>query len=215
MKLLLILLLAASSKFAIGQPFIDEIKTFRKQDSIMAPPKNAILFVGSSSFTKWKDVQDYFPGYTIINRGFGGSSLTDVIYYEQDVIFKYHPKEIVMYCGENDFAASDTVSVQTVFQRFKHLYADIRKMYPRTKFVYISMKPTPSRWRLKEKMIAANDLIKDYLKKQKQTVFISVWKSMLGADGKPRPEIFVEDNLHMNKKGYAIWQNLIQPYLIK
>ena len=108
-------------------PFWGDIQAFKHQDSIEAPQQHAILFVGSSSFTKWTDVQTYFPGYTIINRGFGGSSLPDVTRYEKDVIFRYKPKQIVMYCGENDLAASDTVTSQMVFDRFKKLFTDIRK----------------------------------------------------------------------------------------
>src|SRR4051812_20718799 len=103
---------------AVMPPFWSEIQAFKKQDSVHPPPQHAILFVGSSSFQKWADVQDYFPGYTIINRGFGGSSLPDVIRYADDVIFAYDPKEIVMYCGENDLAASDTLSAMTVADRF-------------------------------------------------------------------------------------------------
>src|ERR1700759_5428554 len=99
-------------------PFYDDIQAFQKQDSIKPPPQHAILFVGSSSFTKWTDVQSYFPNYTIINRGFGGSSLPDVIRYANDVIFPYHPKEIVIYCGENDFPASDNTTAEMVFGRF-------------------------------------------------------------------------------------------------
>ncbi len=90
--------------------FWEEIQIFKKQDSIHFPTKHAILFVGSSSFTKWTDVQNYFPKYKIINRGFGGSSLSDVIRYADDIIFPYHPKQVVIYCGENDLAASDTLS---------------------------------------------------------------------------------------------------------
>ena len=111
-------------------PFWDDIQNFKKQDSLHFPPKHAILFVGSSSFTKWTDVQDYFPGYTIINRSFGGSSLPDVIRYAYDIIFPYHPKQVVIYCGENDLAASDTVSAATVFDRFRQLYYLIRKKIP-------------------------------------------------------------------------------------
>src|SRR3978361_1564766 len=108
-------------------PFYSEIRSFKKKDSTHFPPKHAILFVGSSSFTKWVDVQDYFPGYTIINRGFGGSSLPDVIRYAYDIIFPYQPKQILIYCGENDFASSDTVSVNTVYERFKTLFLLIRE----------------------------------------------------------------------------------------
>lgn len=196
-------------------PFWNDIQNFKKQDSLHAPPLHPVLFVGSSSFTKWTDVQNYFPGYKILNRGFGGSTLLDVIRYENDVIFNYHPKEIVIYCGENDLAASDTVSARTVYLRFVKLFSDIREKYPLVPVVFISMKPSPSRWNLRKKMMEGNRLIENYLKKDKHADFISVWNAMLGADGKPKPDIYIEDQLHMNAKGYAIWQKLIQPHLIK
>ena len=195
--------------------FWDDIQQFRKLDSVQPPPASAILFVGSSSFTRWTDVQNSFPGYTIINRGFGGSTLADVLRYEEDVIFKYNPKQILIYCGENDIASSDTVTAKTVFNRFKTLFTEIRAVYPEVPIAYISMKPSPSRWNLREKFMSGNHLIENYLKKQKNAQFINVWKPMLGSNGKPKQELFVEDNLHMNAKGYAIWQKLIQPVLVK
>jgi len=195
--------------------FWNDIQQFRKLDSVQPPPANAILFVGSSSFTRWTDVQNSFPGYTIINRGFGGSTLTDVLRYEEDVIFRYNPKQILIYCGENDIASSDTVTAKTVFNRFKTLFTEIRAVYPEVPIAYISMKPSPSRWNLREKFMSGNHLIENYLKKQKNAQFINVWKPMLGSNGKPKQELFVEDNLHMNANGYAIWQKLIQPVLVK
>ncbi len=203
------------SSAVLAQPFINDIRAFKKQDSISFPPKDAILFVGSSSFTKWKDVQNYFPGYTIINRGFGGSVLNDVIRYEKDIIFPYQPKQIVIYCGENDVASSDTVSAEIVLERFKKLFTDIRRELPNTTITFISFKPSPSRWKMKDRMIASNKLIKKYLNKKKKTSFVSVWNSMLDADGQPIADIFIEDRLHMNAKGYAIWQKIIEPYLKK
>jgi len=139
----------------------------------------------------------------------------DLLRYENDVIFKYHPKEIVIYCGENDLAASDTVSAKTVYERFVKLFSDIRKLYPTVPVVYISMKPSPSRWHLRDKMIEGNRLIENFLRKQKHADFVSVWNAMLSADGKPKPDIYIEDQLHMNAKGYAIWQKLILPKLVK
>ena len=106
--------------------FWDDIQAFKKQDSVSFPPKNAILFIGSSSFTKWTDVQKYFPGYTIINRGFGGSSLPDLIRYANEIVFPYQPKQIVIYCGENDLARSDTVTAELVVKRFRQLFTIIR-----------------------------------------------------------------------------------------
>jgi lysophospholipase L1-like esterase len=215
MKSTVLIFLLFTFYFANAQPFAEDIAAFKKKDSISFPPKNAILFVGSSSFTNWKDVQNYFPGYTIINRGFGGSSLPDVIRYSNDIIFPYHPKQIVIYCGENDLAGDSTVTGKMVFERFKQLFTDIRNRLPGIPLVYISMKPSPSRWHMKQRMIEGNDLIKKFLKKKKNAKFISVWKNMLDTNRKPIEDIFIEDKLHMNVKGYAIWQKLIEPVLIK
>lgn len=198
-----------------AQPFANEIAVFKKQDSISMPPTNAILFVGSSSFRIWKDVQTAFPNHVIINRGFGGSALPDVIRYEQDIIFPYAPKQIVIYCGENDIAAADSVTAQMVLERFKTLFTDIRMKLPDVPVLFVSIKPSPSRWQMRDRMIKGNDIIRKYLKKQKHTKYISVWKAMLAPDGEPIKDIFLGDNLHMNAKGYAIWQKIIEPYLIK
>ncbi len=196
-------------------PFYNEIKDFKKQDSIHFPPKGAILFVGSSSFRKWTDVQDYFPGYKIINRGFGGSSLPDVIRYVDDIITPYHPKQVVIYCGENDLAASDTVTAQMVYSRFVTLFSLIRKRLGNVPVVFVSLKPSPSRSKLFPKMLEANVRIKQYLSKKNKTAFADVYHKMLGPDAKPMKNLFLEDNLHMNKNGYAIWKTVIAPLLLR
>ena len=201
---------------AQAPPFYNEIQDFKQQDSIRFPPKQAILFVGSSSFTKWTDVQDYFPGYPIINRGFGGSSLPDVIRYVNDIIIPYHPKQIIIYCGENDIGGSDTtVNGKVVFNRFKQLFMLIKKQLPKVAVGYVSMKPSPVREKLWPKMIDGNSRIKKMLAKQKNAVFIDVYHKMFTKDGTVMKDIFIEDNLHMNAKGYAIWQKVIAPYLLK
>ncbi len=196
-------------------PFYNDIQDFKRQDSIYPPPKEAILFVGSSSFTKWKDVQDYFPKYKIINRGFGGSSLPDVIRYANDIIIAYHPKQVVIYCGDNDFASSNTVTEDTVVERFKKLFWIIRNGLPDAGIAFVSVKPSPSRARFLQKEEVANKNIKTFLASQKNTAFIDVYHLMLGDNGKPIPSIFLSDSLHMNASGYAIWKKAIEPYLEK
>ena len=202
-------------------PFWNDIQNFKKQDSINPPPKHAILFIGSSSFTKWTDVQNYFPGYTIINRGFGGSTLLDQIRYENDIIFPYEPKQIVIYCGENDLASSDSVTANMVFDRFKKLYDTIRSKTD-VPIAYISMKPSPSRRHLLIKMREANMQIKAFIKShcdgfsgEEDCDYIDVHTKMFNSNDQPMPEIFLEDSLHMNAKGYKIWQKIIEPYLLK
>ena len=117
-------------------------------DSQTPPSADAVLFIGSSSFTMWYDVKDYFPDYTIINRGFGGSTLEDQIRYVGQIVYPYSPRQIVIYCGENDFAAVDTLSVETVTLRFVTLFDSIRHEMPHVPISYISMKPSPLRWSL-------------------------------------------------------------------
>jgi lysophospholipase L1-like esterase len=196
-------------------PFWQDIQHFKAQDSTNFPERNAILFVGSSSFTKWTDVNEYFPGYRIVNRGFGGSSLPDLIRYADEIIFPYEPKQIVIYCGENDLATSDTVTSQLVFERFKTLFGMIRAKMPTVPVAFVSLKPSPSRERLWPKMIEVNKMVKNFLKSKKNTSFIDVYHSMFSSNGTVMKDIFVEDDLHMNAKGYAIWQKKIQPYLVK
>jgi lysophospholipase L1-like esterase len=218
MRLLRYFLLICAVSFSVtcfSQPFADEIQQFKKQDLAHPPPANAILFVGSSSFRKWTDVSSYFPGYSIINRGFGGSTLPDVIRYAPDIIFPYQPKQVVIYCGDNDLAASDSVTADTVFERFRVLFELIRQHMPGEDIVYVSIKPSPSRARLQEKMEKANLLIQTFLSINSHTSFVDVYHKMLNADGSMMTGIFLEDNLHMNAKGYAIWQKAIAPYLSK
>ncbi len=196
-------------------PFWDEVQAFKKQDSLRMPPANQILFIGSSSFTMWKDVQNYFPDHPIINRGFGGSSLPDVIRYANDIILPYQPKQIFIYCGENDLAASDTITPSIVFDRFQQLFFLIRSGLPKVPVVYISIKPSPSRQNLMPKMLATNRMIKKFLRKKKRASFVDVYHKMLDTDRMPLKDIFLEDELHMNAIGYAIWQKAIEPYLLK
>ncbi|MBO9631831.1 MAG: G-D-S-L family lipolytic protein [Chitinophagaceae bacterium] len=206
-----LLLVVAAQSFA--QPFINEIQKFRKDDSLSAPPTSPILFVGSSSFRMWKDVKDYFPGYTIINRGFGGSGIPHVIQYADDVIFKYNPRQIVIYCGENDLGAD--VKGEYIANKFKELFLLIRSKMPGVPIAYISMKPSPRREKFLDAMKDGNKRIRKFLKKQKKATYIDVFSAMCNKDGSIKTDLFLEDNLHMNSKGYKIWQPLIQPHLIK
>lgn len=196
-------------------PFYNEIQNFKKEDSLQFPPKHAILFLGSSSFKKWTDVQKYFPEYPIINRGFGGSTFTDAIRYADEIIFPYQPRQILIYEGDNDVASSDKITADSVLNRFKTLFYLIRNELPNTNISFVSIKPSLAREKMMPEMAKANTLIKKFLKVKKNTAFIDVYHAMLDKDGHPEKDIFLGDGLHMNAKGYAIWQKIIKPYLLK
>jgi lysophospholipase L1-like esterase len=217
----IILLLALTNSFFFSScsqkadmPFYDEIQDYKREDKDSFPPKNAILFVGSSSFRMWKDVKDYFPGYTIINRGFGGSGLNDAIRYADDIIIPYKPKQIVIYTGENDIAGGNVTSTE-ILQRFTELFNIIRSKLPNTSIVFVSIKPSPSRIKFQRVIEDANIMIRQFLSGYPKTVYVDVYHPMLNEDGSPRKELFLEDDLHMNPKGYEIWKNAIAPHLIK
>lgn len=212
-KLSLLVLLFSAFVFAKAQdaPFIKEIQNFKKKDSIQFPPKNAVLFVGSSTFTKWTDVQDYFPKHVIINRGFGGSSLPHVINYAKDIIYPYHAKQVVIYCGENDFTGNATADI--VVSRVQKLFDLIRSNDPKVHIAFISIKPSPSREKYIPQMKEANQKIAMMIKDMKRAKFINTADAMYNADGTLMKAIFTSDMLHMNAKGYAIWQKIMEPYL--
>jgi lysophospholipase L1-like esterase len=196
-------------------PFFNEIESFKKQDQANPPEIGSILFVGSSSFTNWKNVQSDFPTFKIINRGFGGSSLTDVIRYAPDIIYPYKPSQVVIYCGENDFVTSQNANADTVYFRFIKLFSMIRKELPKANILFVSIKPSPSRAKYMPEIVKANTMIQSFLKKKSKTGYVDIYYKMLLNDGSPMPDIFLGDKLHMNKSGYEIWQKAIMPYLKK
>ncbi len=208
----LMLIFSTSLFFAQEQPFRKEIQEFKTIDQTNGIPAKPILFVGSSSFTKWQDVNDYFPGKTIINRGFGGSRLLDLNYYADDLLDPYNPRQILIYCGENDIA-TDNPTAAEVFERFKTFFGKIRQKYPKVPVAYVSIKYSPSREKFWPEVTEVNALIKSYLKTQKKAKYIDITKVMNDANGKLRTDIFLEDRLHMKPEGYRLWARVMKPYL--
>lgn len=193
--------------------FWQDIQEFKKKDQQTPPQKDAILLIGSSSFTKWQDVSDYFPGKSIINRGFGGSRLTDLNYFSEDLLSPYQPKQIIVYCGENDFADDKNLKADIVVERFKTFYQKIRSKFPDIEVDYISIKYSPSREHLWPQMKEANKKIKKFMKKEKKAEFIDITKVMNDSKGNIRKDIFVEDMLHMTPEGYRLWTSVMNPYM--
>ncbi len=186
-----------------------EILAFEKSDLTNPPPKGAILFVGSSSIRKWTTLVKDFPGKTVINRGFGGSEIADSTAFAERIIFPYEPKMIVLYAGDNDLAAGK--SVKQVVADYHDFVQKVHARLPETRIAFISIKPCPSRWRLKDKVLAVNRQIAAM--KGNRLVFIDVYPSMLDADGKPQADLFLSDGLHPSPKCYQLWASLIKPWL--
>ena len=199
---------------AYGQlsPLENEIRAFERKDSISAPPAHPILFTGSSSIRFWSSLAQDFPGKALLNRGFGGSELKDVLQFADRIIIPYQPKKIVLYAGENDIATGHQTGQQT-FERFMALFIYIRQKLPRVPVVFISIKPSPSRRNYFAENDVANQLIKKYLSKQRKARFVDIRPVMLQPNGQPVPALFRQDSLHMLPAGYERWTNVLRRYL--
>jgi len=209
--LTLILLAPLPAAWAQTNKFESEILAFEASDKTNAPPKRGVVFVGSSSIRLWKTLAQDFPKQRVINRGFGGSEISDSVHYAKRIVIPYQPRQVVMYAGGNDIHNGKTP--ETVFADFTKFAGTIRTALPRTRIAYISIAPNPARWAEVDKVRAANKLIADYVRRQRNMEFIDVFPHMLGSDGQPRPEIYGADRLHMNEQGYALWREIVKRYL--
>jgi len=187
-----------------------EIAAFETKDATAPPPKDAILFAGSSSIRLW-NVKKSFPDLAVINRGFGGSEIADSTHFAPRIIIKAQPRVIVFYAGDNDTANGKTA--EQVSEDFKDFADLIHEELPKTKIVFISIKPSPARWKMVDEQRKANGLVEAYCKKNDYLAYLDTATPMLGEDGKPRQELFGKDGLHMNDKGYELWASLLKAYL--
>ena len=210
---MLLLALTSTLFFSQKHEYFDDVQNFKKLNTENPPQKDAILFLGSSSFTRWTDVGQYFPDKVIINRAFGGSRLADLNYYAEDLLNPYSPKQIVIYCGENDIVYKDKPNAEEVFKRFKQFYNTVRTQFPKANITYVSIKYSPSREQFWPIMKKANKKIKCFLQWKKNANFIEINNAMKDENGNVRKDIFVEDMLHLNSDGYKIWTKVMYPYL--
>jgi len=201
----------APSQTADSRPFEAEIRAFEAMDKTNPPPRGAILFTGSSSIRKWTTLARDFKTHQVINRGFGGSQISDSVYYADRIVIPYQPQRIVFFAGSNDIAAGKTA--EQVFADFKAFVQKVRRALPKVEIDFISITTSPLRWHQVEEVKKANGLISSWITTQDHLTFINVFPATLGENGQPRPELFLADRLHMNARGYAIWTSIIEPYL--
>ena len=191
--------------------FEPEIAAFEASDRTHRPQPGGILFVGSSSIRFWSTLAADFPGEPVFNRGFGGSMLPDVIYFAPRIVLPYRPRLIVLYAGDNDIAAERApTQVLADYETFARLVHD---SLPATRIIFLSIKPSPSRWELADRMRAANALIARTIRRDTLATYVDVFTPMLGGNGHPRPEMFRDDSLHMTDAGYALWRARLAPLI--
>ena len=188
----------------------NEIAAIEARVATNRPPPGCIIFFGSSGIQRWANLAADFPDLPVYNHGFGGSQLADLVNFADRVIVPFQPREVVIYAGGNDINAHKDPVV--VFGDFVALVSNIHAALPRTRIAYISSAPNLKRWAQVKKVERLNSLAAAYCRRHGMD-FINVFPRMLGAEGRPRPDIFVEDGLHMNAAGYAIWAAAVRPFL--
>lgn len=195
-----------------GNRWQAELRAFEALDAAQPPPPAPIVFTGSSTIRLWQELSQDFPGHAVVNRGFGGCELGDVLQFFDRVIGQYEPRQVVVFCGVNDLANGK--SVEQVVADTRTLVARVHAELPRTRFVFLSLAQNPARWGQHDQVDAANAAIAALLRSDPRDTFVDVTSVMLGPDGQPRPDIYRDDRLHMNRKGYELWRPLVEAALV-
>jgi acetyl esterase/lipase/lysophospholipase L1-like esterase len=177
------------------------------------PPKNGILFLGSSTIRLWKSLEQDFPGLPIVSRGFGGSEIADATHFADRLVFPHAPKQIIFRSGGNDLQTGKTP--EEVVADFKAFVATVHARLPETEIVFMAWNNSPSRWSSAARENALNRLIAEYAQSQPRVKFLDVADVLRDAKGEPRPELFVGDRLHFNAEGYRLLAERVRPVLLK
>jgi lysophospholipase L1-like esterase len=206
----ILLLVEACTAPASGPTkFEPEIRAFEHSDRSMPPKPGGVVFVGSSSIKNWTELGGDFPGVPALNRGFGGSTLSDVVRYEDRIVLPYHPRLVVLYAGDNDLEEGRTPD--QIVADYRVFVMRLRLALPSARLVFVSIKPSPSRRAFMHLAREANRRIKSEIARDSLSTYVDVFTPMLNADSQPRPELFLEDSLHMNREGYLLWRSLLRP----
>jgi lysophospholipase L1-like esterase len=190
-----------------------DIHAFEATDKTNPPPQDAVLFIGSSSIRLWTNLAQTFPGHKVINRGFGGSELSDSVAFANRIVIPYQPRLILLYAGDNDIAAGK--SPERILNDFKAFAANVHAALPKTTIAYIAIKPCPAREKYLDHVKTANRLVQDYAASNNRLLFVDVFTPMLTKEGRPRADLCIQDGLHPNARGYDLWASIIRPILDK
>jgi lysophospholipase L1-like esterase len=206
---------APFSSTVLAQGWESSIRAFEKQDQTNPPKAGSIVFTGSSSFVRWQSLSEDMKPLPVLNRAFGGSEYTDVNQYAARTVIAYHPPAVVVYAGDNDLAASEPNTPQSVAKQVQRFVEIVHTQLPGTWIYVLSIKPSYLRWDAWPRMKQANKLIKDYVRTQQRVEYVDVATPMFGGQQKPPRDLFVEDGLHPTVKCYALWTSILKPILMR
>lgn len=192
-----------------------DIQAFEQLDATESDPADAILFTGSSSIRLWSTIEEDLAPYAVIQRGYGGAKLTDFAVYTERIIYPHKFKALALFVANDITGGKSDKTPQEVLELFQYIVKQVRKKYKDEPVFFIQITPTNSRWKVWDKISEANNIVKNYCSKEKDLYFIETADRFMGGDGKPRAELFREDQLHLNSEGYKIWTAVIKEHLDK
>ncbi|MCU0353488.1 MAG: GDSL-type esterase/lipase family protein [Cytophagales bacterium] len=187
-----------------------DIRRFEHLDSTETDPANAILFTGSSSIRLWETIREDMAPYPVIQRGFGGSKMSDVAVYTKRIVYPHRFRALAIFVANDITGSADDKTPVQVADLFAHIHRTVRKKYPTQPIYFIEITPTNSRWKVWPQISQANQRIKAFCERQRNTYFIDTAAAFIGPDGKPRADLFISDQLHLNREGYKLWAEIIR-----
>jgi lysophospholipase L1-like esterase len=188
-----------------------EISAYERMDATNPPATGGFVFTGSSTIRLWKTLAQDFPNQPVLNRGFGGSELCDATHFADRIVFPYKPRKVFLRAGGNDLA--DGKSPEQVFADFQEFAALVHAKLPATEIYFISWSPSGLRWYQHEKERALDTMVADFVRGKAHLHYIETYDLPLGADGQPRPELFVADKLHFSPAGYQLLAGRVRPFV--
>jgi lysophospholipase L1-like esterase len=210
LPLLSILLLLSGFIFAQRAPFESEVRQISAKFDSLGWKSSGTVFTGSSTIRMWKSLGEEFPTENLLNTGFGGSKASDLERHLFPLVIKFEPSRVFIYEGDNDIWAG--VPGQDILQSLEKIVTRIHLSNPSTEIFLIGAKPSPSRWEKRNEYQKFNQQLRDYCEAMEKVEFVDTWQALTTADGNPRPELYIQDQLHLNQEGYKIWTELFKPF---
>tara|TARA_S200000501_G_scaffold197675_1_gene186004 strand:+ start:84 stop:728 length:645 start_codon:yes stop_codon:yes gene_type:complete len=209
--LYLILIFSFSAKSQMN--FKSEVNAIQEKNKHLIKTENKhIVFTGSSSIRIWENLFEIFKDSTIINTGFGGSKASDLLYYIDELVINFNPKKVVIYEGDNDINSGQEINF--IYKNILKIIERIKDKNDKIKIILISAKPSISRWHLRDKYIQLNQKYRELANKSDFIEFADTWSAMI-ENGVLKKDIFIEDGLHLNEKGYEIWEKTLKKVFYK
>jgi lysophospholipase L1-like esterase len=211
--LLLVILALCGKAQAQELPFENEVRQISARLDSIGWETGGTVFTGSSTIRMWKDVQTAFPNASILNTGFGGSKASDLEKQLFPLVIRLEPSRVFIYEGDNDLWSD--VPVADIMTSLDNIATRLRMVDPKLELFMIGAKPSPSRWSKKGNYMVFNQMLKEYCLAEEGVNFVDTWQPLLDTQGNPRPELYIEDQLHLNEKGYEVWTEIFKPFFEK